>query len=56
MKHTLLITSFCLCRVFLQAQEQSSPKGYMVSNAHLDTLWNWDIITSIGKYVKNTLY
>lgn len=56
MKHTLLITSFCLCGAFLQAQEQSSPKAYMVSNAHLDTQWNWDIVTSIGKYVKNTLY
>lgn len=56
MKHSLLIASFCLCGAFLQAQEQSSPKAYMVSNAHLDTQWNWDIVTTIDKYVKNTLY
>lgn len=56
MKHTLLITFFSLCGAFLQAQEYLSPKAYMVSNAHLDTQWNWDIVTSIDKYVKNTLY
>lgn len=29
--------------------------AYLVSNAHLDTQWSWDVQTSIGKYLKNTL-
>ena len=29
------------------AQAQK-PKAYMVSDAHLDTQWNWDIQTTIG--------
>lgn len=32
-----------------------TPKAYMVSDAHLDTQWNWDIATTIGEYVWNTL-
>ena len=28
---------------------------YMVSNAHLDTQWNWDVQTTIDEYLKNTL-
>ena len=32
-----------------------TPKAYMVSDAHLDTQWNWDIQTTIGEYVWNTL-
>lgn len=55
MKKILLIASFCLGSIFLQAQQAAS-KAYMVSNAHLDTQWNWDVVTSIDQYVKNTLY
>lgn len=29
---------------------------YMVSNAHLDTQWNWDIQTTIRDYIRHTLY
>lgn len=28
---------------------------YMISNAHFDTQWDWDVQTSIDQYVKNTL-
>lgn len=28
---------------------------YMISNAHLDTQWDWDVQTTIDQYVKNTL-
>lgn len=28
---------------------------YMVSNAHLDTQWNWDVQATISQYLKNTL-
>ena len=30
-------------------------KAYMVSDAHLDTQWNWDIQTTINEYVLNTI-
>ena len=28
---------------------------YAVSNAHLDTQWNWDVQTTIRDYVRKTL-
>ena len=58
MKRTLLITALCLGGLSVQAgaQEYETPKAYMVSNAHFDTQWNWDVVTSINEYVKNTLY
>ena len=31
------------------------PKAYLVSDAHLDTQWNWDIQTTIKDYVWNTI-
>lgn len=36
-------------------EEKSKPTAYMVSNAHLDTQWNWDVQTTISDYVRNTL-
>ena len=35
--------------------KSQKPVAYMVSDAHLDTQWNWDIQTTIGEYVWNTL-
>ena len=42
------------------AQETAKPTGptptaYMVSDAHLDTQWNWDVQTTIRDYVRKTL-
>nr|WP_320057284.1 glycoside hydrolase family 38 C-terminal domain-containing protein [uncultured Bacteroides sp.] len=34
---------------------QQKYKAYIVSNAHLDTQWNWDVQTTIDEYLKNTL-
>ena len=31
------------------------PVAYMVSDAHLDTQWNWDVQTTIRDYVWNTV-
>ncbi|MDR1681936.1 MAG: discoidin domain-containing protein [Candidatus Symbiothrix sp.] len=31
------------------------PKVYVVSNAHFDSQWNWDVQTSINEYVPKTL-
>ena len=41
----------------LSAQDftEKKAKAYMVSDAHLDTQWNWDIQTTIKDYVWNTL-
>ena len=38
-----------------QSNSTSQPKAYMVADAHLDTQWNWDVQTTINKYVWNTL-
>ena len=37
------------------ALQTQKPKAYMVSDAHLDTQWNWDIQTTIKDYVWNTI-
>ncbi|MBO5780454.1 MAG: discoidin domain-containing protein [Muribaculaceae bacterium] len=37
------------------ANADDRPTVYMVSNAHLDTQWNWDIQTTISQYVWNTI-
>lgn len=47
---------FCLGGVHAQdAKQEKKAKAYMVSDAHLDTQWNWDIQTTIKEYVWNTL-
>ena len=49
----VLFASLCfLASEAMQAQNaQNSPKAYVVSDAHLDTQWNWDIQTTIQEYV-----
>ena len=42
-----------MASLFMTAQEK--PKVYIVSNAHFDSQWNWDIQTSIRDYVSKTL-
>ena len=53
----VLFASLCfLASEAMQAQNaQNSPKAYVVSDAHLDTQWNWDIQTTIQEYVWDTL-
>ena len=53
----VLFASLCfLASEAMQVQNaQNSPKAYVVSDAHLDTQWNWDIQTTIQEYVWNTL-
>lgn len=38
------------------ASNDDRPKAYLVADAHLDTQWNWDIQTTIGEYVWNTIH
>lgn len=48
-----------LCCVFIQSVQgliaQKEYKAYMVSNAHFDSQWNWDVQTSIDVYIRNTI-
>lgn len=37
------------------SSEEKKPKAYLVSNAHLDTQWNWDVQTTISHHVWNTI-
>ena len=54
MKKTLILCAL-LC-VFAQGlYAQKEYKAYMVSNAHFDSQWNWDVQTSIEVYVRNTM-
>lgn len=48
---------FVLCFVcgIISSYSQEKYKAYIVSNAHLDTQWNWDVRTTINEYLKNTL-
>lgn len=57
MKTNKLIKTALLSFVFcaLSAYSQKGYKAYVVSNAHFDTQWNWDVQTSINQYVRNTL-
>ena len=38
-----------------QTGNNGQATAYLVSDAHLDTQWNWDIQTTIGQYVWNTI-
>jgi len=49
----LLLLLVILLPSIMQAQEK--PKVYVVSNAHFDSQWNWDVQTSIRDYVSKTL-
>lgn len=37
------------------AQEKKEYKAYLVSNAHFDSQWNWDVQRSISEYIPKTL-
>ncbi len=40
----------------ISAQETTeAPAAYLVGEAHLDTQWNWDLVTTIGEYLPNTM-
>ncbi len=52
----LLLSALALCSsLLLSAQSGQQPTAYVVSNAHLDTQWNWDIQTTINEYIPKTV-
>lgn len=49
----VILLSFALCGASAFAQKPY--KAYVVSNAHFDTQWNWDVQTSINQFVRHTM-
>jgi alpha-mannosidase len=49
----VVFLSFALCGLSIFAQKPY--KAYLVSNAHFDTQWNWDVQASISEYVRHTM-
>ena len=54
MKRFLLTLAFAGLLVSASAEEKK-PTVYMVSNAHFDTQWNWDVQRSISEYLLRTV-
>lgn len=50
-----LASGMMLGTVSAQNAESKKLKAYMVADAHLDTQWNWDIQTTIKRYVWKTI-
>lgn len=48
-------TSIFAVSAYLGGARTTENNLYMISNAHFDTQWDWDVQTSIDQYVKNTL-
>lgn len=53
MKKILISLAFLGLMSAASAQEQ--PTVYMVSNAHFDSQWNWDVQKSINDYIPKTI-
>lgn len=53
MNKTLLLAGFVAAS--LSAQAQDKPKAYIVSNAHFDSQWNWDVQRSIREFIPKTM-
>ena len=51
-KYLMLVFALCGTTIVGSAQEK---KAYIVSNAHFDSQWNWDVQTSIREYIPKTL-
>ena len=54
-KRTILLALLLAATGLSPVQAQKKYKAYIVSNAHLDTQWNWDVQTTIDEYLKHTL-
>ena len=52
-KRTILLALLLAATGLSPVQAQKKYKAYIVSNAHLDTQWNWDVQTTIDEYLKH---
>lgn len=50
-----VLAASCACGLHAQEDTPGRAKAYMVADAHLDTQWNWDVVTTIDRYIWNTL-
>lgn len=41
--------------ICIDAFSQDRVRAYLVSNAHFDSQWNWDVQRSIREYIPKTL-
>jgi len=58
MRKKSILVIFCIFFIsyYSTAQNDSKKyKAYLVSNAHLDTQWRWDVKTSIDEFLYNTV-
>ena len=53
---TGLIPLFLLALAPSICAQDHAAKAYLVSNAHLDSQWNWDVQTTISQYIPKTLF
>ena len=53
MKKILFLVAALLMTLVSHAQEET--KVYMVSNAHFDSQWNWDVQRSISEFIPKTI-
>lgn len=55
-KHLIFIVLlFVFTTTFLRAQNSEKTKAYVVSNAHFDSQWNWDVQRSISEFIPKTI-
>ncbi len=50
---SLLLVCLGVCRGLAQ-ETGNAPVAYLVGGAHLDSQWNWDVVTTINEYLPNT--
>ncbi len=54
-KRNILMALVATLSLSSHAQDKERPTAYMVSDAHLDTQWNWDIQTTLSHHIRTTL-
>lgn len=53
---TIAIVFLSILCIYMNAQEVNKQrKAYIVSNAHFDSQWNWDVQRSISEFIPKTL-
>lgn len=54
-KSILTLLSILLCVTLFSQNATKSGKAYMVSDAHFDSQWNWDVQRSISEFIPKTM-
>lgn len=56
MKNSLIGLSLLILPAASAIAQAEAKTLLFISDSHLDSQWNWDVVTTIDEYVKNTLY